>query len=105
VGTSSSRISLAHAPDLEGRPQRAAELLLAARLTKEELFGVPSGVNAKQQLDRLLDRVAEHRWADDGTMVEDGDSMRFVPGPTEWRELYGLPEHPEDRDPSTPPSD
>lgn len=106
---------LADAPDFDGRPQRAAELLLAARLTNEELFGVLSGVTVNhlermrarerlssrlstEQLDWLLDPTAKHRWANDGTMVADGDSIRFKAGPTEWMELYWLPDHSEDRE-------
>jgi hypothetical protein len=95
----------------DGRESEALKLLLKARLTQEELFGVLSGVNvhylealdirtrlsrvlSSAQLDWLLDSSAPHRWSD-GTMEVEGAGLRFVPGPSEWQVLYWLPDHPE----------
>lgn len=96
----------------DGRESEALDMLLKARLTQAELFGVLtgvyvhylealdirsrlSGVLSSEQLDWLLDGNAPQRWSD-GTMEVEGTGLRFVPGPSEWHVLYWLPEHPED---------
>jgi len=95
----------------DGRESEALDLLLKARLTRAELFGVLSGVYvhylealdirtrlaevlSSEQVDWLLDNGAPHRWSD-GTMEVEGTGLRFVPGPSEWQVLYWLPDHPE----------
>jgi hypothetical protein len=96
----------------DSRESEALDLLLKARLTQAELFGVLSGVYvhylealdirtrlaevlSSEQLDGLLDNSAPHRWSD-GTMEVEATGLRFVPGPSEWHVLYWLPNHRED---------
>jgi len=85
-----------------GTQRQVLELVLKAKLTGNELFGVLSGVyphylegfGARERLVGILP-PAQLAWLLDrtegtngGYAVAEGDGVRILPGPSEWERLY-----------------
>lgn len=85
-----------------GGQEKVLELILKAKLTRDELFGVLSGVypdylegfGARERLVGILSS-AQITWLLDrnegtngGYAVAKGDGVRILPGPSDWERLY-----------------